>query len=143
MDKKPYPSETQERFIVRFPDGMRDRIAEAAKAAGRSMNAEIVNRLDGSFRSVDVENAAGILLENQRLQEMVDAQRKTIQAQDVTAIMLSTYLIDVLNALPKKIQGEDRIKAAAQFVLGLGDGTDLPAQQSMLQLDTSRSKSNQ
>lgn len=49
MDKKPYPSETQERFIVRLPDGMRDQIAEAAKAAGRSMNAEIVSRLQSSF----------------------------------------------------------------------------------------------
>ncbi|WP_257835238.1 Arc family DNA-binding protein [Burkholderia glumae] len=49
MEKKPYPSETQERFIVRFPDGMRDRIAEAAKANNRSMNAEIVARLEQSF----------------------------------------------------------------------------------------------
>lgn len=49
MEKKPFPSETQERFIVRLPDGMRDRIAEAAKAAGRSMNSEIVHRLQESF----------------------------------------------------------------------------------------------
>lgn len=51
MKQKPYPSETQERFIVRFPDGMRDRIAEAAKANNRSMNAEIVSRLAASFPS--------------------------------------------------------------------------------------------
>ena len=49
MERKPYPSETQERFIVRLPDGMRDRIADAAKTAGRSMNAEIVARLQDSF----------------------------------------------------------------------------------------------
>lgn len=49
MERKPFPSETQERFIVRFPDGMRDRIAAAAKANSRSMNAEIVARLEGSF----------------------------------------------------------------------------------------------
>ncbi|WP_307727820.1 Arc family DNA-binding protein [Massilia sp. TS11] len=49
MTKKPYPSETQERFIVRLPDGMRDNIAEAAKQNNRSMNAEIVARLDQSF----------------------------------------------------------------------------------------------
>lgn len=47
--KTPYPSETQERYIVRFPDGMRDRIREAAEASGRSMNAEIVARLQASF----------------------------------------------------------------------------------------------
>lgn len=35
--------------MLRLPDGMRDRIAEAAKAANRSMNAEIVARLEASF----------------------------------------------------------------------------------------------
>lgn len=43
------PGRGSDQFVVRFPDGMRDRIAEAAKAAGRSMNAEIVARLDASF----------------------------------------------------------------------------------------------
>lgn len=50
MERKPFPSETQERFIVRFPDGMRDRIAVAAKANNRSMNAEIVARLEQSMQ---------------------------------------------------------------------------------------------
>ena len=35
--------------MLRLPDGMRDRISEAAKESGRSMNAEIVARLQGSF----------------------------------------------------------------------------------------------
>lgn len=35
--------------MLRFPDGMRDQISEAAKASGRSMNAEIVTRLQSSF----------------------------------------------------------------------------------------------
>ncbi|WP_311775966.1 Arc family DNA-binding protein [Klebsiella aerogenes] len=35
-----------ERFTVRMPDGMRDAIAERAKANGRSMNAEIVQILE-------------------------------------------------------------------------------------------------
>lgn len=46
---KPYPSRTADQFVVRLPDGMRDRIAEAAKDNARSMNAEIVARLDASF----------------------------------------------------------------------------------------------
>jgi hypothetical protein len=45
MTTKAYPSELQDRFIVRLPDGMRDEIARAAKANGRSMNAEVVARL--------------------------------------------------------------------------------------------------
>lgn len=47
--REPYPSETQDRFIVRFPDGMRDRIKAAAEANNRSMNAEIIARLQDSF----------------------------------------------------------------------------------------------
>lgn len=31
-----------EKFVVRFPDGMRDMIADRAKRNGRSMNSEIV-----------------------------------------------------------------------------------------------------
>lgn len=39
-----------DKFMLRFPDGMRDRIADAARAAGRSMNAEIVARLQSTFK---------------------------------------------------------------------------------------------
>lgn len=51
MTKKPQQSESREldKYIVRFPDGMRDRIAEAARGNNRSMNAEIVARLEASF----------------------------------------------------------------------------------------------
>lgn len=51
MDKKPQESASREadKYILRFPDGMRDNIAEAAKANNRSMNAEIVARLAKSF----------------------------------------------------------------------------------------------
>ncbi|AJI88303.1 arc-like DNA binding domain protein [Yersinia rochesterensis] len=38
-----------EKFVVRFPDGMRDAIAERAKANGRSMNSEIVQILEDSL----------------------------------------------------------------------------------------------
>lgn len=35
----------EDKFILRLPDGMRDKIRAAAKASGRSMNAEIVQHL--------------------------------------------------------------------------------------------------
>lgn len=40
-----YPSQLQDKFNLRLPDGMRDAIAERAKANGRSMNSEIVQIL--------------------------------------------------------------------------------------------------
>ncbi|HCH7903506.1 TPA: Arc family DNA-binding protein [Klebsiella oxytoca] len=41
-----FPSQEMDRFNVRLPAGMRDAIAERAKANGRSMNSEIVQILE-------------------------------------------------------------------------------------------------
>lgn len=46
-----------DKYIVRFPDGMRARIAEAAKANNRSMNSEIVSRLEASFDDAPSDRA--------------------------------------------------------------------------------------
>lgn len=51
MAKKPYPSEMADRFQIRMPDGLRERIAAAAEANKRSMNSEIVDRLEASFET--------------------------------------------------------------------------------------------
>ncbi|RWR29476.1 Arc family DNA-binding protein [Sinirhodobacter populi] len=48
-ERELYPSEKQERFIVRLPDGMRGRIKVAAEANNRSMNAEIVATLEEKY----------------------------------------------------------------------------------------------
>ncbi|WP_156295585.1 Arc family DNA-binding protein, partial [Methylobacterium aquaticum] len=47
------PSRGSDQFNLRFPDGMRDRLREAAEANGRSMNAEIIARLEKSLSSDD------------------------------------------------------------------------------------------
>ncbi|WP_102866930.1 Arc family DNA-binding protein [Pseudovibrio exalbescens] len=44
-------AKNKEQFVVRLPDGMRERIASAAKDNNRSMNAEIVARLEDAFSS--------------------------------------------------------------------------------------------
>ena len=51
MEKSSYPSDQADKFMLRLPDGMRDRIADAASVAGRSMNAEIITRLHASFEA--------------------------------------------------------------------------------------------
>ena len=38
-----------DKFMLRLPDGMRNRIAKAAEGSSRSMNGEIVARLQESF----------------------------------------------------------------------------------------------
>ncbi|EPM5698216.1 Arc family DNA-binding protein, partial [Escherichia coli] len=45
-----------DKFNLRFPDGMRDAIAERAKRNGRSMNSEIVQILEDALNA---ENTLG------------------------------------------------------------------------------------
>lgn len=44
-----YPSQTQDKFTVRFPDGMRDLLASRAAENGRSMNSEIIHILSDAL----------------------------------------------------------------------------------------------
>lgn len=48
MARKQYPSD-QDRYNISFPPGMRERIQSAARTNHRTMNAEIVHRLQESF----------------------------------------------------------------------------------------------
>lgn len=50
------PSRDADKYILRLPAGMRDRIRERAVANRRSMNAEIVHYLD---RALDVQPVEG------------------------------------------------------------------------------------
>lgn len=51
MARPKYPSDKQDQFMLRLPDGLRDRVKAAADENKRSMNAEIVDRLENSFES--------------------------------------------------------------------------------------------
>ncbi|MBY3067068.1 Arc family DNA-binding protein [Rhizobium laguerreae] len=59
-------SQTQDKFIVRLPDGMREQISEAAAANNRSMTAEIVSRLARSFeQETSFSSARGDRIESE------------------------------------------------------------------------------
>lgn len=49
MKTQDTPSRKLDQYIVRFPDGMRDRLKAEAELRKRSLNAEIVSRLDKSL----------------------------------------------------------------------------------------------
>lgn len=77
------PSRTAEQFVVRFPDGMRDRITEAAKASGRSMNAEIVARLQQSFNldpMKEVKREELLKLVNDAINERIELENQRAQS---------------------------------------------------------------
>ncbi|HBF08052.1 MAG TPA: DNA-binding protein [Gammaproteobacteria bacterium] len=49
--EKTQGSRSADKFVVRLPDGMRQKIALVAKNYHRSMNSEIVSRLEQSLRA--------------------------------------------------------------------------------------------
>ena len=50
-ETKQQGSRTADKFVVRLPDGMRQKIAQVARSYHRSMNSEIVSRLESSLRA--------------------------------------------------------------------------------------------
>ncbi|RVJ69767.1 Arc family DNA-binding protein [Sinorhizobium meliloti] len=67
----------QNKFIVRLPEGMRDRIKAAAERNNRSMNAEIVATLEMMYpdRAEVAEPTIGQIDEDQLLKILDDVDR--------------------------------------------------------------------
>lgn len=55
------PSRKLDQYIVRFPDGMRDQLKQAAKENNRSLNAEIISRLQSTMTSTSLLDFSDIL----------------------------------------------------------------------------------
>lgn len=90
MEKDKYPSEEADRFMVRMPDGMRARLAEEARKNGRSMNAEVVGRLQASFEQVRAP-----------VTEMeVAAYKSHALALSTQAMAMQHQLVDMMAKLP-------------------------------------------
>lgn len=62
-NKTPYPSDAADKFMLRFPEGLRERIKALAEENGRSMNAEIVRRLENSLLNREPSSLDQISLE--------------------------------------------------------------------------------
>lgn len=75
------PSDLAEKMLIRLPEGMRDRIAEAATASGRSMNAEVVARLEASFEHDETQATLDELQEEyEKVQVSVESLDKQFKA---------------------------------------------------------------
>lgn len=109
-------SRDQNKFVVRFPDGMRERIAEVAKANNRSMNAEIISRLEYSFRAV---SAAPVVEYLNDLAENYKVMSLDILQADSYTKMLEAYL-EIIDpggprpARPKPFMGSSFYKELAE-----------------------------
>ncbi|CAH0267660.1 hypothetical protein SRABI70_03394 [Pseudomonas sp. Bi70] len=68
MKQAIYSSRTADKFVVRLPDGMRERIADVARQHHRSMNSEIIARLEQSMlQEGALDDELGIRLDSPEL----------------------------------------------------------------------------
>ncbi|TDQ40008.1 Arc family DNA-binding protein [Thiopseudomonas denitrificans] len=95
-------SRSADKFVVRFPDDMRDRIAEVAKHNHRSMNSEIVARLETSLKQdqvMDYNNPVA-LDENEitvHERELLQRFRQLTQRQQNALLALIAYDLEQHN----------------------------------------------
>lgn len=93
------PSRTAEQFVVRFPDGMRDRIASVAKDNNRSMNAEIVARLDASLQPEAGTSAESFVRELEFVRHTFERQTKSLTFGQE---MLAHFLLSASSYVPEE-----------------------------------------
>lgn len=79
MSRPKYPSDEVDKTLLRFPPGLRDRIRAEAEANGRSLNSEIVARLEASFSS-DTLTAAR--MEYRKVDELLEKIEKLLEQND-------------------------------------------------------------
>ncbi|SFB28163.1 Arc-like DNA binding domain-containing protein [Pseudomonas simiae] len=77
-------SRNADKFVVRLPDGMRGRIGEAAQQNHRSMNSEIIQRLEQSLiKGEPAETGEG----EEPLQDLLD--KLLLRASQISAQILA------------------------------------------------------
>ncbi|WP_218668886.1 Arc family DNA-binding protein [Variovorax sp. KK3] len=92
--------QTEDKYIVRLPDGMRERLKSFAATNHRTLNAEIVRRLELSLEERQTEKADLRALEQQvELQKALTAQFQLIgDCMDDLRSIAAGLLLEVLNA---------------------------------------------
>ena len=77
MKQAIYSSRTADKFVVRLPDGMRERIADVARNHHRSMNSEIISRLEPSLFQEGTLDSGPIL--HMDSAELSNSERELLQ----------------------------------------------------------------
>lgn len=101
MDKNNPTSRESDKFMLRLPDGMRAQIADAAKSNKRSMNAEVVARIQESFEQrepvvlrIDLTTDAETRMKE--VKDAIDALKPYLAESQPIEVTIRT---DVLKAL--------------------------------------------
>ncbi|EGT5653775.1 Arc family DNA-binding protein [Cronobacter sakazakii] len=98
-----FPSQEMDRFNLRFPEGMREAIAERAKRNGRSMNSEIIQIIEDTLNRDNLINAAvdeniSDKLDESKVSELEILQEKIIAIQR-SEVNLLRQQVDILRRM--------------------------------------------
>lgn len=87
-----YPSQLAERFQIRLPDGLRDRIRNAAAENNRSMNAEIVAALEEKYPAPAALSPEQLLKQwSPRIREMSEPEDRLKCVKELNSEIVKTY----------------------------------------------------
>lgn len=90
-----YSSRTADKFVVRLPDGMRERVAEVARDHHRSMNSEIIARLEQSLAQEDGSDQPSMRIDSPELslqeRSLLASFRQLAKRQQNAVVTLITY----------------------------------------------------
>lgn len=102
-DRKP---QTEDKYVVRFPEGMRDRLKAEAAKNNRSLNAEIVARLEASFDATaepaSPVNGAHLRRMEAAARRMETAARLIATQKRLTAVKRAIHVGKRQTTTPKK-----------------------------------------
>jgi len=128
MGRGDFPSTKQDQFMLRLPDGMRDRIKAAAEVNNRSMNAEIVATLEEKYPTPKPESRL-----ISRLQHLIDIFDDIVVSDKLSnerrEHMLSLFKDSIVDVIDRMTEDElVRVRAEMSFPGELDGFKDWPPQ---------------
>lgn len=107
------PNDELDKFLLRMPDGLRERIKLAADANNRSMNAEIVSALEATFpEEVYRYTEVKLVHELDQILEKISEVRNSVIAQ-VEETVTEDFKSEAIEPL-KKVRLKKSIKRSSK-----------------------------
>ncbi len=121
MTKKP-TVQNEDKYVIRFPDGMRDALKAAAEANGRSMNAEILARIEDHPKIASLERTVlGLGQEHRKLQEQLESSKAELAATTTERVALEAERLRIQAERAVLLETKESIEREARHLTELRD----------------------
>ena len=114
-----------DKFMLRMPDGMREAISEKAAQNGRSMNGEIVSRLEWTFQIEQRQASDGIEVTTEllagELRDAADSMKKVSRDN----FMLTRLILELVVGNEGSVPTKGSLDAARELLKRLPGLSDL------------------